>query len=477
MNYDYVFIIPFYYPGYLDEIIFAEKICEKLIENGRSTCILIERLLSDKPPNYHKTIFTVDLHKEIEILKRSIPIDSALAEVHDKYGLYSIRNFYLTETIYKQHFKDFYSVTNDYESDDLLIKTIYTIGVIDQFLQKNNVKYFVHLNFGGEIVRRAAYCVGNKNGVKSLYFKILPIKDHFAINSNEDDIIENLVIKKYEDLSQEEIDRAYQYLEKFLDNKQMISYPFTHGDNIFKRVKRKYKLDKQLGTSRTEMFCDYVLNIKHALKRPIVASKYKQLWQSPNPSEKYVFFPLHYHKESILTIRNQQFWKQEWIVEYCARVLPDNYKLYVKPHPHWPYSFPYESLKQISQISNVRLINPSSNSHDLIKKSSAVIVIASSTGFESILYQKPVVCLGKVYYRGYGLTIDVDNLWNLPNAIQMALGTSLPEKDTIRFIAGFQSCYRGKNMFTFGPRNEKLFLDDDNISCCVDAILDYTDKI
>ena len=477
MNFDYVIVVPTYPSS--NEIEFSIKIAKELTNRGYDVGIIIKKIIGE----YNEKEFEFgdiphwDLDEMIKANKNLLVCSNeTIKRIENTYKIYSLRNFYFTELIYNKAGKeDFYEVSNNYENKHLLKKTLYIFQALEHFLDENVVKFFIHLNFGGEVIRRAIYNIGKVKGIPSIYLRVLPIKYRFALNLNEMDYLNSLVVKPYDQLSFEDINDAKNFLEDFRKQKKMVLYHRENKENIFYKIKRKYQMDRKAGGRRIDTIKDYIQEVK---KRTIKKAKYSHLWHKADYNEKYFFYPLHYHCESILTFRNAQFWRQEWIVEYVARSLPDGYKLYVKPHPASKTSFPYNALKEITKISNVVLIEPGEHSHKLIENSSAVVVIASTTGFEAILYGKPAVCLGKVFYSGVGMTIDVDDLWELPDALNKALGFELKNEDVIRFISSLKaSSYEGKTLYDFGPNGEKLFWDDENIKMVVDAYVDFSRRI
>jgi capsular polysaccharide export protein len=72
--------------------------------------------------------------------------------------------------------------------------------------------------------------------------------------------------------------------------------------------------------------------------------------------------------------------------------------------------------------------------HDLIARAEAMVVINSSVGIESLYYQKPVVVLGRVFYRGFGLTIDLDDLTGIAAAVLRALEWKPDREGILRFF-------------------------------------------
>jgi capsule polysaccharide modification protein KpsS len=151
--------------------------------------------------------------------------------------------------------------------------------------------------------------------------------------------------------------------------------------------------------------------------------------------DNYLFFPLHYYAESQLTVRARPYANQEFLIEYIARSLPQGYKLYVKEHPNVLGTFSLSMLRRIKKISNVVLVNPAINPHDLIANSKAVVTINSTAGFEALMHFKPVIVFGQAFYRGYGVTFDVDSLYDLEWTIKKALGNEVSNEKIIRFVA------------------------------------------
>jgi hypothetical protein len=153
------------------------------------------------------------------------------------------------------------------------------------------------------------------------------------------------------------------------------------------------------------------------------------------PGEPYLFFPLHVPGDSAITVRAPEFSHQEHLVEYLAeRALPLGMKLYVKPHPACRDAYPIPMLAGIRRLPNVRLVDPMINSHEMIANSRGVVVITSTVGFEAVYHAKPIIVCGRVFYRGRGVTHDVDELWRLPETIERALAAPPSREAILRFL-------------------------------------------
>jgi len=182
---------------------------------------------------------------------------------------------------------------------------------------------------------------------------------------------------------------------------------------FYKLFRRLYTPDKQ-DTTNTTLFL-----VKAYISR-LYNRTFTQLYYTKDYKKaiekKFVYFPMHYPKDSQLTLRGLPFLKQADIIDVISRYLPSDYILLVKEHPHARGYSKVSDIKRISQLSRTFLLHPFVNSHDVLQKASGIVVINSSVGMEAMMYSKPVITLGRSFYRGQGLTIDVDSLYDLEQA-------------------------------------------------------------
>jgi hypothetical protein len=89
-------------------------------------------------------------------------------------------------------------------------------------------------------------------------------------------------------------------------------------------------------------------------------------------------------------------------------------------------------------------VEPYANSHELIRRAHAVAVISSTVGLEALLYEKPVLTLGRPFYAGYGVTLDVDSFTDLREKVPAVLRFRPSTEQTDRFLhAAMRECYPG----------------------------------
>ncbi|MHC4395567.1 MAG: capsular polysaccharide export protein, LipB/KpsS family [Planctomycetota bacterium] len=252
--------------------------------------------------------------------------------------------------------------------------------------------------------------------------------------SSVDEIYSKLIERE---LTPEEKQFAKSYLEEFREKASKPVY-MKHSWHIsgftmpfikefVQRTKRRYiykwGMDK-FDYVTPPLFRRVLKEVKIIVKRKILTSFYFK--RSELLNERYIFFPLQLQPEESVDVWGKWHSNQIATVEYISKALPLNYKLYVKEHRvalgkrKGLFSY-YERLKH---LPNVVLIHPFEDTHKLIKSADLVIVISGTTGWEALLYTKPVITLGNVFYNSSGLVDKVKNLGNLKDTINSALQNS-----------------------------------------------------
>jgi hypothetical protein len=168
-----------------------------------------------------------------------------------------------------------------------------------------------------------------------------------------------------------------------------------------------------------------------------------RVFETPPPAgtEPYAYYALHFQPEAT-TLVNGQFWTNQLaLVENIARSLPITHRLYVKEHRVNLGSRPVAMLKAIARIPNVRLLSPFADAHALSAGSELVFSIAGTTGLEGMLYRKPVVVFGDVFYTRYAHAFPAKEPEALPAVVHRALNGPQPdEEELLRFMAACIRC-------------------------------------
>jgi hypothetical protein len=308
-------------------------------------------------------------------------------------------------------------------------------------------------DFGGELMRRALRRVAGDQQVPHIYLDWSPIAGTVGLHGNEVNHWDHMQVldAPLEPEAQAEVD-AYleQVRAKRLSAVSFWSPEVTPGRvrRLARELWREHMLERGLHDqyTPTRWFREYLTRLA---KLPLVRRRYVERV----PGERYFFFPLHHAADAQLTIRAPGFLRQEFLIDWIARALPDGYKLYIKEHPRFIARYGLDIYRRFANTPNVRLISPYIHPHECILGAEAVVTINSTAGFEALLYHKPVVVIGPVSYRGYGATVDVDDINRLPEYLHRAVSAPPPAWKIDRFLWSMkQASYPGK-LYDFSDAN------------------------
>ena len=161
-------------------------------------------------------------------------------------------------------------------------------------------------------------------------------------------------------------------------------------------------------------------------------------------SRPFVYFPLHVTDDYKITRIIPHCRDQVSLVEQVADALPVGYDVVLKEHPMSIGRNSIRLLRRLRRRQNVRLVQPYTSTHELIRESAAVAVISSTVGLEALLYEKPVLTLGDPFYAGFGVTVDIDSFAEIAERVPELLRFR-PDPERIRqFLhAAMRNCYLG----------------------------------
>ena len=148
----------------------------------------------------------------------------------------------------------------------------------------------------------------------------------------------------------------------------------------------------------------------------------------------FVYFPLHVTDDYKIQRLVPHCVDQASLVEQVADALPQGHDLVLKEHPMSLGRNSIRLLRRLRQRPNVRLVEPYTSTHELIRRSEAVAVIGSTVGLEALLYDKPVLTLGDPYYAGFGVTLDVDSFAELHAKVPQLLRFRPDPERIARFL-------------------------------------------
>lgn len=350
----------------------------------------------------------------------------------------------------------------DYE---LFLKTLNHLLAIEKIFSDYKVKFVVH-HIGGEIIRRSFFAIGQSVGVKNVFIQLSPINWTSFFGNSVPIRLDNLV--KGEKLTDDEHLELQNYLENFKNQKELMHITYyeksSYITKLIKKIKSKYKTYIR---SDYNLFDALNIALKSIIRKYIYKIFYYPSIKRSNElceKNKYFFFPIQYTRESRLTIYNKEYLHPDCFLDMIKQALPDDYKLLVKDHPHWVGDLPRNVINNIRKMDNVYLLNPDTSTHEIIKRSAAIVTINSDVAYEGILYKKPVVVFGDEYFAGHGFTIDVINIKDSSEAFSKALEIGeISDDQVLKFLNMiFKNSYPG---VCWGS------LKNDNIENLVNSLL------
>ncbi|HWT94986.1 MAG TPA: hypothetical protein VN238_18460 [Solirubrobacteraceae bacterium] len=298
---------------------------------------------------------------------------------------------------------------------------------------------------GSETMRTAAHLIGLERGIDVLFlfYTIFPNPLRLYANTMHAPIVTDEELRPLEPAEQAEVDA---FVERFVAKNQPIRayrQPRVHGATLRDFA---WHIGNKATTDRDNPYLHpqrFVTNYAREKGRAALARRlYEPLDASDRP---FVYFPLHVTDDYKIKRVIPHCVDQASIIELVAEFLPEGIDLVLKEHPMSIGRNGLALLRRLSAKRNIRLVDPYTSSHELIRRSQAVAVISSTVGLEALLHGHPVMTVGQPFYGGYGVTVDVDSFREIPEKVQELLAFR-PDRERIdRFVhACMRRCYPGK---------------------------------
>lgn len=335
------------------------------------------------------------------------------------------------------------------DEHELVLEQIFLVERVLELFSHMKPKLLFMMG-GGNLVRNVPFIIGEKTEGTRCY-KILNtsylnpgrkgIRYWFCDNNNC--LLPGNSIFNYTEES------IYDHAETLYDTIQKQSYRL---DRYARETARSNRVSGNLRSALNDLFRSIKFKNKSKGKSLLAERKYrsyknytltKLFIDSSNLYEKpYFLFPLNVPEDAQLVLRAPTYRDLLSICSQISNVLPYGFNLLIKEHPGHPGMFDYGQLKQfLKKHRNIKFVPARIQlKGDLLRKSTALITINSTSGFEALIAGKPVMTLGDSFYRGHGLTVDVDKPSDLQEAINRCIAdsneTSSADKARVLSIIG-----------------------------------------
>ena len=232
---------------------------------------------------------------------------------------------------------------------------------------------------------------------------------------------DKLIEEKYV-ASDEEIKNTEKFIQAYIEKRQQPFYISSKANEskqigkltIFyllrlknisylwdKRFKNKYNIHDYKGQKMA------ITPLQEAMRR-IFIQKY---FHNPDYNEDYILFPLHFQPEASTCVYARKYENQLFFIEQLSKSIPAGKVLYVKEHSvrqgHKPLSF----YKEVEKLSNVKLISPDVNAHEIMKHASFLVCLTSTMGFEALMHGKTVFICGNSFYEDFSGVVKIKDVF------------------------------------------------------------------
>jgi len=350
--------------------------------------------------------------------------------IADKELEYDFRLWDLWEITATRHTK-----RDKIEETKILFWFEYIIKKFEKILNETNAEYFFVCGPAGFHVL-LMYAIAKKRGLKIIDLITSPLPNRFIMVDSISckwDLIE----KKYNYIKKNGLEKEKrEKIKRFIENYRNLP---IKNDSL---VKHKEHLLKKINR--------HIIYIKHIIKNRYFPQFYQgfllwPLWQKyydygnfydkPNLKQNYVLFPLHFIPEITTSIYGKWYQDQIYIIENISRSLPLGHLLYVKENPYGYGNRKINFYKRIKRLPNVKLIGPKENNFELIRNSKLVLTITGTSGWEALIFNKPVITFGNVFYNISPEVKNIKNMDHLPIIIKELLSKKISEDEIIKLMA------------------------------------------
>jgi hypothetical protein len=296
---------------------------------------------------------------------------------------------------------------------------------------------------GNETIRTAAHLVGLRRGtpVLFLFYTLFPNPLRLCVDEMHGPIVP---VDSLRGLTRSQRDEVDQFSAEFLERDTPIR-PYRSTRLTAHRVRMLGRhLAVRVLADRDNPYLQPLGWVARDVRNSVRGRAARGLYVDPRAERPFVYFPLHVGDDYKLKRLLPHCADQVALIKLVAEAVPAGFDVVVKEHPLSIGRNKLGMLAALRKIPNVRLVAPRTSSLRLIAGANAVTVISSTVGLEALLAGRPVLTLGRPFYAGYGVTIDVTDFGEIDRAVGRVLEFE-PDRDRIAELlyASMQVCQPG----------------------------------
>jgi len=376
-------------------------------------------------PNFNEFLALQEQKIAVVYLGNLAPSSTPTIEEIKKYfnnlGVDDLDNFIGTERSYYR------------QSENPIIRSAFRYAKsFTKLFEEYDIRCILHPVQGGEVVRSTASLLAHAKGIRVVYVGETFIPR--TMNLYSDEMRTVIKINRETNLTETE---AEAIIRDKVERKPVVFYETTLDDYVTTPLVKKFmRLVRAGNWNIIHAYFAYkkIIHVDRHVKD--FYTKITGVFEDPDASDKYFYYPFNVDAESELFIRNKDFTDQASTIEKLSVNLPDGYKLYVKTHPGVEGHLTLNNYRRLKKLKNVKILHASVNSFNVVKNSLGVIIVSSTVGLESYILGKPTCIIGHWPYDIYGNFIICKDL---SLVFDKLLGHKGTPNDPVKFV---QNIYR-----------------------------------
>lgn len=415
-------------------------------------------LKNQKDIKYTSLILDEEIHNNYKKEKLDL---NYLKNLEKEYGLPNLWHYLRLDRalMYNQPAREYPFDTPPYTYEEMLQILQVKARAVIHFLDKEKPDFIVFSAIGGvgslllyEIARKKNIgilhitdsCIDSRFSISDRYCYPTSTENIFEKNMDYPNPQKSKYYKEAENFLKNFRESPRPYYAKLAPNEQAIErykqLNFLLPTNLIKSIDWLIKITYRHFSEKEKRDYTYISPwnyIIDRIKRKVRNMRgLNDLYDTFDPKEKFVFFPLHVEPEISLLLWAQFANDLIHVAKQFARSLPVGYKLYIKEHPQMVAFRPRSFYKELKKIPNVKLINPKVVGFELIKNSQLITTINGTSGWEGILLKKPVITLADVFYNRLSFVQNCKSYEMLPWLVKKQLEDfKHSEEELLTYIA------------------------------------------
>jgi hypothetical protein len=368
----------------------------------------------------------------LEDAGRDLDVPAEVARIESAYDIPSIRRVHLTDPPVRHR-----------PEAELTERSVRHFRALERVFDEAKPEVLVP-EVGRETMRQVATLIAEARGITYFYFYLTIFPNSLLLFANRPygPIIDPNELRE---LTPEERDEVEAFIEAYKERAKPI---YVHRKSRVRPDKLR-DFARHIRVSRTvdrdnEYLrpSQFVKNYARLNGRRVLLSR---LYDDVPADRPFVYFPVHVIDDFKIELLIPHCADQEFLIKLVADSLPQGYDVVLKEHPLSLGRNPVSMLRRLSRMENVRLVHPETSSHELIRRAEAVTVISSTVGLEALMYDKPVMTMGRPFWSGYGVTFDLESFREVREAVPRLLEWKPDPERIRRFFGGaMRSTYPGK---------------------------------